>query len=147
LLLGRAKRPLILAGRVSREVDAWHRRVQLAEALGARVATDLKVGAAFPTDHPLHAGARTTLATDGVPAAIREADLVLSLDWVDLAGVLRAAGGGPGTVIQVSLDHHLHNGWSMDHQAFPPVDLLLEGSPDAVVPDLVRALGIIVAPF
>ena len=36
-------------------------------------------------------------------------------------------------VIQVSLDHHLHNGWSMDHQAFPPVDLLLEGTPDAVV--------------
>jgi hypothetical protein len=52
-----------------------------------------------------------------------------------------------GKVIQVSLDHHLHNGWSMDHQAFPPVDLLLEGSPDAVVSDLVRALGIDVPPF
>ena len=52
-----------------------------------------------------------------------------------------------GKVIQVSLDHHLHNGWSMDHQAFPPVDLLLEGTPDAVVADLVRALGVIVPPF
>ena len=141
LLLGRAKRPLILAGRVSREVDAWHRRVQLAEALGARVATDLKVGAAFPTDHPLHAGARTTLATDGVPAAIREADLVLSLDWVDLAGVLRAAGGGPGTVIQVSLDHHLHNGWSMDHQGLPPVDLFIAADPDATVAVLLDAVA------
>ncbi|HEX8112369.1 MAG TPA: thiamine pyrophosphate-binding protein, partial [Kofleriaceae bacterium] len=66
-----ARRPLILAGRVSRDLAAWNRRVELAEALGARVATALKVGAAFPTDHPLHAGARTTLATDDVPAASR----------------------------------------------------------------------------
>ena len=33
----------------------------LAEALDARVATNLKVGAAFPTDHPLHIGAPATL--------------------------------------------------------------------------------------
>ena len=51
------KRPVILAGRVSRSLEAWDARVALAEALGARVVTDLKVGAAFPTDHPLHAGA------------------------------------------------------------------------------------------
>jgi thiamine pyrophosphate-dependent acetolactate synthase large subunit-like protein len=137
-----AKRPLILAGRVSRDLAAWHRRVQLAEALDARVATDLKVGAAFPTDHPLHVGARTTLATDDVPAAIREADAILSLDWVDLAGVVQAAGGAPGaTVIQVSLDHHLHNGWSMDHQGLPAVDLLVAADPDATVEALLGAIG------
>jgi thiamine pyrophosphate-dependent acetolactate synthase large subunit-like protein len=141
-LLTAARRPLILAGRVSRDVAAWHRRVALAEALGARVATDLKVGAAFPTDHPLHAGARTTLATDDVPAAIREADAILSLDWVDLAGVVRAAGGAPGaTVIQVSLDHHLHNGWSMDHQGLPAVDLLIAADPDPTVEALLGAIG------
>jgi thiamine pyrophosphate-dependent acetolactate synthase large subunit-like protein len=137
-----AKRPLILAGRVSRDLAAWHRRVQLAEALDARVATDLKVGAAFPTDHPLHVGARTTLATDDVPAAIREADAILSLDWVDLAGVVQAAGGAPGaTVIQVSLDHHLHNGWSMDHQGLPAVDLFVAADPDATVEALLGAIG------
>ncbi|HEX3475082.1 MAG TPA: thiamine pyrophosphate-dependent enzyme [Kofleriaceae bacterium] len=137
-----ARRPLILAGRVSRDLAAWQRRVELAEALGARVATDLKVGAAFPTDHPLHAGARTTLATDDVPAAIREADAILSLDWVDLAGVVQAAGGAPGaTVIQVSLDHQLHNGWSMDHQGLPAVDLFIAADPDATVEALVGALG------
>ena len=137
-----ARRPLILAGRVSRDLAAWHRRVQLAEALDARVATDLKVGAAFPTDHPLHAGARTTLATDDVPAAVREADAILSLDWVDLAGVVQAAGGAPGaTVIQVSLDHHLHNGWSMDHQGLPAVDLLIAADPDATVEALLGAIG------
>jgi DNA invertase Pin-like site-specific DNA recombinase len=33
------------SSRVSRDLDAWNRRVQLAEALDARVATNLKVGA------------------------------------------------------------------------------------------------------
>jgi thiamine pyrophosphate-dependent acetolactate synthase large subunit-like protein len=140
-LLTAAKRPLILAGRVSRDLDAWNRRVQLAEALGARVATDLKVGAAFPTDHPLYVGARTTLATDNVPAAIREADAIMSLDWVDLAGTLQAMGGAPTCpVIQVSLDQNLHNGWSMDPQGLPPVDLFIAADPDATVAALLGAI-------
>ena len=121
----------------------------LAESLHALVATDIKVGAAFPTEHPLHVGQPSTFASPDLTAALAEADVILSLDWVDLGGTLRGCPGGmpEGRVIQVSLDHHLHNGWSMDHQAFPPVDLLLEGTPDAVVADLVRALGIIVPPF
>ena len=43
--------------------------------------------------------------------AIRESDVILSLDWVDLAGTLKAAlGDAPGAkIIQVSLDHLLHN--------------------------------------
>src|SRR5919197_893418 len=49
-MLDGAARPLILAGRVSRDAEAWRARVALAERLGARVLTDLKVGAAFPTD-------------------------------------------------------------------------------------------------
>jgi hypothetical protein len=52
-LVVRAQRPVFLAGRVSRSKDAWDARVELAEAVGARVVTDLKVGAAFPTDHPI----------------------------------------------------------------------------------------------
>ena len=51
-----AKKPLILAGRMSRKVEDWKRRIELAEAIDARVATNLKIGAAFPTDHPLHIG-------------------------------------------------------------------------------------------
>jgi thiamine pyrophosphate-dependent acetolactate synthase large subunit-like protein len=34
----------------------------------------------------------------------------------------------------------LHNGWSMDYQGLPPVDLLLAAHPDTVVPELLRAL-------
>ena len=50
-LLKGAKKPMIMMGRVSRSVDNWNKRVQLAEALEARVCTNLKIGAAFPTDH------------------------------------------------------------------------------------------------
>ncbi len=135
-LLRGAERPVILAGRVSRSEAAWADRVRLAEALGARVATDLKVGAAFPTDHSLHAGKPGVFPVPETVAAIREADVILSLDWVDLAGTLKTAfdGASPGArIIQVSLDHVLHNGWSADHQGLPPVDLLLAADPDATV--------------
>jgi thiamine pyrophosphate-dependent acetolactate synthase large subunit-like protein len=144
-LLRAAKRPVILAGRVSRSLAAWNARVALAEALGARVVTDLKQGAAFPTDHPLHAGAPGTIApVKEAAAALREADLILSLDWVDLAGTLRTLFGDetpPARVVQVSLDHLVHNGWSMDYMGLPPVDLLLAAEPDVAVPALLTALG------
>ena len=94
-MLLNAKRPLILAGRVSRNIDDWNRRIQLAEALDARVTTNLKVGAAFPTDHPLHIGSPATFVTDDVIAAIKDADCILSLDWVDLAGTLKSIGSAP----------------------------------------------------
>jgi thiamine pyrophosphate-dependent acetolactate synthase large subunit-like protein len=141
-LLTAAHRPVILAGRVSRDLEAWNRRVQLAEALGARVVTDLKVSAAFPTDHPLHIGASALFATAELLAAIREADLIMSLDWLDLGGTFKAMGGAPtATVLQVSLDHTIHNGWSMDHQGLPAVDLFIAADPDATVEALLGAIG------
>jgi len=141
-LLRGAERPLILAGRCSRSVDGWTARVQLAERLGARVVTDLKVAAAFPTDHPLHVGApgMIALAADA-GEAIRTADVILSLDWLDPAGTFKASGGTAATVIQVSVDHHLHNGWSMDYQGLPAVDVFLACEPEAAVTALNAALG------
>ena len=142
-LLRNAKHPVILAGRVSRDLDAWGKRIALAERLGARVLTDLKVSAAFPTDHALHVGAPGNIAPlPEAIEAIRAADVVLSLDWLDLAGTFRHAGGVPtAKVIQVSVDHQLHNGWSMDYQALPPIDLMIACEPDAAVAALVDALG------
>ena len=141
-LLRAAKQPLILAGRVSRDLAAWNARVQLAERLNARVITDLKVAAAFPTDHPLHAGAPGSIApTTEALEALRTADVILSLDWLDLAGLIKHAGGIAAKVVQVSLDHRLHNGWSMDYQALPPVDVMLDCEPDLAVPALIEALG------
>jgi thiamine pyrophosphate-dependent acetolactate synthase large subunit-like protein len=140
-LLKSARQVVILAGRASRSEAAWNARVALAEALNASVVTDLKIGASFPTDHPLHAGAPRDVTPESVPA-IRGADVILSLDWVDLAGALRAIGPAfAAKIIQVSLDHRIHNAWSMDHQALPPVDLFLSADPDLVVPELVEAIG------
>ena len=140
-MLKGAKQVLILAGRASRSEEAWNARVALAEALGARVVTDLKIGATFPTDHPLYAGAPRAISPESVEG-LKNVDVILSLDWVDLAGALRSYGPSPSVkVIQVSLDHRIHNGWSMDHQALPPVDLLLSADPDLVVPELVKEIG------
>ena len=139
--LSAAKKPVILAGRVSRSVESWNARVALAEVINARVVTDLKIGASFPTDHPLHVGAPGTLLP--VPEALEalaEADVILSLDWVDLSGTLKAAKTS-ANVIQISVDHHLHNGWSMDYQGLPTVDLFLAGDPDQTVPALLEHLG------
>jgi len=141
-LLRAAKNPVILAGRVSRDVEAWNKRVALAERLGARVVTDLKMSAAFPTDHPLHAGAPGFIAPVPEAAdAIRAADVVLSLDWLDVAGTFKHVGGTNAKVIQITMDHHLHNGWSMDYQGLPPVDVMIVCEPDVAVPPLLDALG------
>src|SRR5262249_3536755 len=139
-LLSKAKHPLILAGRVSRDTEAWAARVALAEAVGAKVGTNLKVGAAFPTDHPLHVSPPAAFVNEELVAAIKDADVIMSLDWVDLAGTFKSAGGWPSAkVIQVSLDQNLHNGWSMDHQGLPPVDLFVAPDTDATVAALAEA--------
>jgi thiamine pyrophosphate-dependent acetolactate synthase large subunit-like protein len=142
-LLRGAQRPVVLFGRGGRSAKAWTNRVALAEALGASVLTDLKLAAVFPTDHPLHAGAPATFPGQEASQALAAADVVLSLDWVDLGGTLRAACGAvapAAKVIAVSLDQQVHNGWSMDHQALPPADLFLAADADAVVAALLGPL-------
>ncbi len=142
-LLRGALRPVILMGRGSRSEQAWKNRLMLAEALNARVVTDLKIGGVFPTDHPLHAGAPATFPVNDAAQAIAASDVLLSLDWVDLAGALKAACGtvSPGTkVINVTMDHQIHNGWSMDHQALAPADIFLAADADAVVAALLAQL-------
>ena len=142
-LLDGAVRPLVLAGRVGRSEGAWRERVALAEKLGARVMTDIKQAAAFPTDHPLHPVPPATFLPPAGAELVRSADVVLSLDWNDLAGTLKSAyGAAPvsAKVIQISVDLHGHRGWSMDHQGLPPVDCHLLAEPDVAVPLLMAAM-------
>ena len=144
-LLKAAKSPVILMGRVSRSLAGWNARVALAEALGAKVITELKLGAAFPTDHPLHAGPPgTTALGPQAQEALRAADVILSLDWVDLAGICKNifADGIPGAkVIVVSNDFRIHRGWSMDYQGLPVCDVMLATTPEEAVPELLEAVG------
>ncbi len=142
-LLRDARRPVILMGRGSRSEQAWANRVALAARLGARVVTDLKCAAVFPTDHALHAGAPATFPVPETAQVIAAADVILALDWVDLAGTLKAACGtvAPAAkVVAVSLDYQLHNGWSMDHEALPPADLFLACDADAAVAEMLAHL-------
>jgi thiamine pyrophosphate-dependent acetolactate synthase large subunit-like protein len=144
-LLKSAKKPIILMGRVSRSLEGWNQRVALAETLNAKVITELKLGAAFPTDHPLHAGPPgSTALGPQAQEALREADVILSLDWVDLAGACKGAfpdGIPAAKVIVVSNDFRIHRGWSMDYQGLPVCDVMLATTPEEAVPDLLKAVG------
>ena len=144
VLLSHAKSPVILAGRCSRSVAGWHARIALAEKLNAPVCTNIKLAAAFPTDHRLHAAAPGAYLTDEARAMVREADVVLSLDYLDLAGTLsQAFGDKPVTakIIQVSCDQHNHRGGGADHFGLPPMDVYLMCETDAAVPLLLDAVS------
>ena len=116
----------------------------LAERLGAIVLTDIKTGASFPTQHPLHPFPPSLYVTGAAAQLDRDADVILSLDWIDLGGTLRQACGGElprAKVIQCSLDQYIHNGWNMDYQALPPTDVAMLAPPDALVAGAARTLG------
>ncbi len=143
-LLSEAKAPVIFAGRCSRSEAAWNARIALAEKLNAPVCTNIKLAAAFPTDHPLHAAAPGAYLTDEARAMVREADVVLSLDYLDLAGTLKQAFGDKpvsAKVIQVSCDAHSHRGGGADHFGLPPMDVYLMCESDAAVPLLLDAVS------
>jgi thiamine pyrophosphate-dependent acetolactate synthase large subunit-like protein len=143
-LLNDAARPVILAGRGSRAESAWNARVALAERLGALVMTDLKSGAMFPTDHPAHIVPPFNQLGRPTRETLCEADIILSLDWVDLGGALKqasAVGKVSAKIIAASLDHTLHSGAGMEYQALAPADVFMATTSDALVGELVDALG------
>jgi thiamine pyrophosphate-dependent acetolactate synthase large subunit-like protein len=135
-MLGSAKRPALLIGRVSSNIDDWKDRVELAELLGARVITDLRSGASFPTEHPLHCGPADLFLSPSGAKVLAESDVVLSLDWPDLADTLVQAKTS-ARVIQVSVDSQIHNAFSGDHQRLAPVELNIPVLPDAVLKSLI----------
>jgi thiamine pyrophosphate-dependent acetolactate synthase large subunit-like protein len=144
-LLRSAKRPVILAGRSTRLVDDWNRRVRLAEFLGAQVITDMKMPSVFPTAHPLHVSNAAQFLSADQKAAIAQADLILNLDWMDLAGALNQSLPAEATapkVISATLDDYMVNGWNYDHYALPPVDVRLASTSDEAVRLLSIALGV-----
>ena len=131
-----AERPLFLMGRVSRNQEDWDRRIRLAEALGARVLTDLRVGAAFPTNHPLHGPPPLSHFPAESKAMIRRADVIVAFDCIDLGGainLIEIEGPVTGKIVNCSVDSYSHNGWSKDHQVLPAVDLRVLVEPDAMI--------------
>ncbi len=134
--LKHSTRIVILAGRVSRDPEAWEQRIALAERLGATVLTDLKVAAAFPSKHPLHPFDPAFKLEPSANELLAKADVILSLDWLDLGGTLYSVwpdGKPSATVINISLDDYTINGWSMNHQRMAPIDLPVIADVDQVV--------------
>jgi thiamine pyrophosphate-dependent acetolactate synthase large subunit-like protein len=131
--LSASKKPLFLFGRVTRTLESWNERIKLAELFSANVLTDLKQAAAFPTAHALHATAPGVFQSPQMSSTIQSADLIISFDWVDLAGSLQTAyptSEPAAKIVHASLDSALHNGWSKDHFGPPPVDIPVSSDPD-----------------
>lgn len=143
-----ARSPVLLFGRGSRETKAWNNRIALAEALGATVMTTMHNASAFPTEHRLHVLAPVGERPDAAEVELlKSADVVLSLDWHDLAGFLSARCGGSqtqtpstATILHCSLDGYLANGWSMDHQALAAADVKILADPDSFVAQLLAEI-------
>jgi thiamine pyrophosphate-dependent acetolactate synthase large subunit-like protein len=138
-----AKNIVILYGRGERTGSAMQQRVELAEKLGAKIMTDLKSGVMVPTDHPLHVGAPFNKLPPAHRKVLQQADLILSVGWIDLGGLLHQAFGRSHpekTIIHAGQDMVLHNGWGKEHFALAPIDVELVGDPDAAVRDLLAEI-------
>lgn len=142
-LLAKAKNPVIMMGRLKRAEKGWADRIKLAELLGAGVITDMKTGIAFPTDHGLHLAPPANRPRDEAVAGMKEADVILDLNWVDLAGTFKLVFGRDDVnakVIHVSMDSIIHNGWTSDHMGMPLGDVTMLAEPEPVVEQLLEAL-------
>ena len=147
--IDKAKFPLILMGRVSRKPEDWQRRIRFAEAIGAAVLSSSNDPSAFPTTHPLHFAPPCVRPNKAAVALIERADLIISMDWLDLAGVLRLALGDAQTqkpanktIVSCSVDNYRTNGWSMDHQALAAVDIPILAEPDQFIAQMLGELRV-----
>ena len=141
-LLVNAKNPVIMMGRLRRGTDNWDKRIKLAELLGAGVVTDMKTAASFPTDHALHLAPPSNRPRDEAEAELKNADVILDLNWVDLAGTFKLIFGRAevaAKVIHVSVDSLVHNGWSADHMGMPLGDVTMLAECEPVVEQLLAA--------
>ncbi|KXT08742.1 hypothetical protein AC579_4142 [Pseudocercospora musae] len=140
--LSASKKPLFMFGRPSsNSLVSWQKRTQLADKFDARVITDIKQAATFPSHHRLHAGPPGVFLSAETCEIIREADLIISFDWIDLAGNLKAAEVKLDhiKIVHISIDSALHNGWSKDHFAIPPADIFVHADVDTTVAAILAA--------
>ncbi len=128
--LDNAQKPIFMLGRVSNRTVDWFTRVAVAEHWNAQVITDIKTGATFPTNHTLHTGPASFFLSLEQEERLRQADLIVCFDFVD-AGATLARAECAGTIVNVTLDHVLKNGWSFDQGQAVFSDLHIGTSPDA----------------
>lgn len=142
-LLKAAKNPVFLMGRGGLGEAEWRARVDLVERTGGKMLTDLKTRSVVPTNHPAHVGEPFNKLEKAGRGALKEADLIVSLGWVDLGGVLRQAFGADkvaAKIVHAGQDMLLHNGWGKENFQLPPVDVHMLADPDEAVSGLLARL-------
>ena len=139
-LLVEAERPLLLLGRSSASDAAWADTVALAELLGAAVTTDRSGPTSFPTDHPLHQGMWRSQSHDAAVAEIGDADVILAVDRLDVAGALRSRVGRPVHLVNVSLESYATRSWSADYQEVVLAEIAITASADPTIAALRSAV-------
>src|SRR5205814_8163066 len=78
---------------------------------------------------------------DAVIEEIRDADAILALHRVDVAGALRARERRPVRLVNVSLETYATRSWSADHQALPESEIALTADADLAVTALREAVA------
>ncbi|HWC30257.1 MAG TPA: thiamine pyrophosphate-binding protein, partial [Dehalococcoidia bacterium] len=140
-MLAGAQWPVIMAGAVARHAEALPPLQELAELLAAPV---VATGFALPSSHPLN-------ASSARQDALRDADVVLALDLVDLAGAFSQTSGikdrtefpqyiKPSTkVIHISVWDLTTGSWATDYQRLAPTDIPIAADTRLALPLLVEA--------
>lgn len=143
-ILAKAKRPFIFCGRASRSEKGFEDRVKLAEMLGARTTTHMKLPAGFPTDHPALIGETGWRLKGKLLDEIQASDAIIMLDWLDAGNALKLA-FPPGTprppVINVSNDFHIHRGWNADYGGLPVAEVNIPTVTETTVQALIEMLS------
>jgi thiamine pyrophosphate-dependent acetolactate synthase large subunit-like protein len=133
-LLVDAEYPLLMVGRSTASQRLWNDLVQLAEALGMAVLSDLKTQVVFPTNHPFYLRSPANFGDEAFFSVLDQADAVLALDWIDLAGTLTGTAAAKDfrgldvplrqpRVVQVSLDHYAVRSAAADYFALAEAEV------------------------
>ena len=159
--LAAAQFPVIMLGQTAQTQDAWDRLRELAELLGAAVVTENRGMASFPSTHALQQCGVGGRAGAESAEMLRQADVVLALNRIDVMGSLRTALGGGGDprhqaapspaaaggdglgarwpkLINVSLDHLAVRSWTTDYFELPAADLPLAANAERTVDALLE---------
>src|SRR5262249_41758393 len=110
---------------------------------GAKVIIGNTPGA-FPTTHPLFFGECEGSVRADVRDAVKKADVILALEYVDIGGTLQQI-FPPGVsrdakIINCSMEQQMSNGWVMDYHVLPIADITFANTTEALTAELNRHL-------